>query len=70
MAGLPESLARQVIRVTATSPVDIEFTLSEKRTVVWGDSDRGAEKARTLTHLLTREARMYNVSSPEFPAYR
>ena len=42
----------------------------EKRTVVWGDSDRGAEKARTLTHLLTREARMYNVSSPEFPAYR
>ncbi|MCZ4534983.1 FtsQ-type POTRA domain-containing protein [Gordonia terrae] len=70
VAGLPESLARQVIRVTATSPVDIEFTLSEKRTVVWGDSDRGAEKARTLTHLLTREARMYNVSSPEFPAYR
>ncbi|MBD0860092.1 FtsQ-type POTRA domain-containing protein [Gordonia sp. zg691] len=70
VAGLPESLARQVIRVTATSPVDIEFTLSGKRTVVWGDSDHGAEKARTLTHLLTRKATMYNVSSPEFPAYR
>ncbi len=42
VAGLPESLARQVIRVTATSPVDIEFILTGNRRVVWGDSDRGS----------------------------
>ncbi len=70
VAGLPESLARQVIRVSANSPVDIEFLLTGNRRVIWGDSDRGAEKARTLTYLLSRDAKMYNVSSPEFPAYK
>lgn len=70
VAGLPEPLLRQVIRVTATSPVAIEFTLTGKRTVVWGDSDHGDEKARTLGDLLTRKASMYNVSSPEYPAYK
>ncbi|GAA1482898.1 hypothetical protein GCM10009624_33380 [Gordonia sinesedis] len=69
-AGLPPRIAGQVQRVSATSPVDIEFALTDQRTVVWGDSDRGAEKARTLGYLLTRKASTYNVSSPEFPAYR
>lgn len=69
-AGLPEPLATQVTRVAATSPVDIEFTLTGERTVVWGDSERGAEKARTLGYLLTRKASNYNVSSPGFPSYR
>ncbi|MGV9710194.1 cell division protein FtsQ/DivIB [Gordonia sp. NPDC003424] len=70
VAELPPEITRQLVKVTASSPVDIEFTLKGNKTVVWGDSARGAEKARTLNALLSRDASMYNVSSPEFPAYR
>ncbi len=70
VAGLPEPIARELIRVSASSPVDIEFRLKGNKTVVWGDADRGDEKARTLTTLLGRDATVFNVSSPEFPAYR
>ncbi|MDL9937408.1 FtsQ-type POTRA domain-containing protein [Gordonia sp. ABSL1-1] len=67
---LPEPLAQQLEKISANSPVDITLTLKGNRTVVWGGSDRTADKARTLTALLTRKAKNYNVSSPEFPAYR
>lgn len=70
VGGLPPKLAEQVVKVSATSPVDIELILSRNRTVVWGDSQRGDEKARTLGYLLARDASEFNVSSPEFPAYR
>lgn len=70
VSALPETISSKLVKVTASSPVDIEFTLKGNKTVVWGDSERGAEKARTLTALLTRPASMYNVSSPEFPAYK
>lgn len=66
---LPESISGQLVAVSASSPVDITFTLKGDKTVVWGDSERGAEKARTLTAILTRPASTYNVSSPEFPAF-
>ncbi|NED65399.1 peptide transporter, partial [Streptomyces sp. SID10244] len=65
-----ESIGSRVVKVTASSPVDIQFTLKGNKTVVWGDSGQGAEKARTLGALLTRPATTYNVSSPEFPAYK
>ncbi|GAA3691539.1 cell division protein FtsQ/DivIB [Gordonia hankookensis] len=70
VSGLPESIGSRVVKVTASSPVDIQFTLKGNKTVVWGDSGQGAEKARTLGALLTRPATTYNVSSPEFPAYK
>lgn len=70
VADMPPDLSGLIVRIRATSPVDIQFTLRGNKTVVWGDSERGAEKARTLKALLTRKATMYNVSSPEFPAFR
>ncbi|GAC70032.1 cell division protein FtsQ/DivIB [Gordonia soli] len=70
VAGLPDDLAKKVRRVEASSPVDIQFRIDGDKRVVWGDSDRGAEKARTLGVLLSRKGTVYNVSSPEFPAYR
>ncbi|MFW0792889.1 FtsQ-type POTRA domain-containing protein [Gordonia sp. CPCC 205515] len=70
VADLPPAISRQLVRVTASSPVDIEFTLKGNKTVVWGDSSHGAEKARTLSALMTRDATMFNVSSPEFPAFK
>ncbi|MFT4043840.1 MAG: FtsQ-type POTRA domain-containing protein [Gordonia sp. (in: high G+C Gram-positive bacteria)] len=70
VVDLPRTLSARIVKVSASSPVDIEFTLAGNRTVVWGDSSRAAEKARTLRYLLVRDAKEYNVSSPEFPAYR
>lgn len=70
VAELPPSISAQLVKVTAGSPVDIEFTLKGNKTVVWGDNERGAEKARTLDALLPRDASMYNVSSPDFPAFK
>ncbi|MFT4126485.1 MAG: FtsQ-type POTRA domain-containing protein [Gordonia sp. (in: high G+C Gram-positive bacteria)] len=70
VASLPADLRGQILTVTASSPVDIEFGLRRDRTVIWGDDSRTADKARTLGYLLTRRASEYNVSSPDFPAYR
>ncbi|MGC4934971.1 cell division protein FtsQ/DivIB [Gordonia sp. DT30] len=70
VAGLPPELSALVVKVIATSPVDIEFALTGNRKVIWGDDSRGEEKARTLGYLLTRHATEYNVSAPNFPAYR
>lgn len=70
VADLPENIAALVQKVNATSPVDIELGLTRGRTVIWGDDSQGAEKARTLTYLLTRKATEYNVSAPEFPVYK
>ncbi|MBD0022653.1 FtsQ-type POTRA domain-containing protein [Gordonia pseudamarae] len=70
VADLPAYLTRLLVSVAATSPVDIELALKGERTVVWGDSDRGEEKARALKNLLTRKGTLYNVSSPDFPAFK
>lgn len=70
VAGFPPYLTRVLVSVAATSPVDIELTLKGDRRVVWGDSDRGDEKARALKNLLTRQGTLYNVSSPDFPAFK
>ncbi|GGO75455.1 cell division protein FtsQ/DivIB [Nonomuraea cavernae] len=63
--GLPGSLAGRVRQVRATSAEDVSFDLSDGRTVIWGGSDRGEDKARILTTLLRREAGVYDVSSPD-----
>ncbi|MEV0596466.1 cell division protein FtsQ/DivIB [Nonomuraea cavernae] len=63
--GLPGSLAGKVRQVRATSAEDVSFDLSDGRTVIWGGSDRGDDKARILTTLLRREADVFDVSSPD-----
>lgn len=70
LEDLPEQISVMVRGVSAVSPVSIEFTLDGDRTVVWGDEENGAAKARTLEHLLSQKGSWYNVSSPEFPAFR
>ena len=70
VAGLPEFLSRQVVSVAASSPSDVRLTLRDRKTVVWGDADRGADKARTLRFLLPRDGTEYNVSAPEYPTFR
>ncbi|HUR05194.1 MAG TPA: FtsQ-type POTRA domain-containing protein [Nonomuraea sp.] len=63
--SLPDDLAAKVRLVRASSPEGVSLELSDGRSVVWGGSDRGADKARILASLLRRKADVYDVSSPD-----
>lgn len=68
--SLPRRLASQVGVVRASSPDDIEFSVGDGVTVVWGDAERSARKAEVLTALMARRARVYDVSAPDLPTLR
>ncbi|MFC0313797.1 cell division protein FtsQ/DivIB [Gordonia phosphorivorans] len=70
VAGLPDWLRRDVQSVSASSPADLTLHLTKSRTVVWGDSERGEDKAEALKHVLKLNAKSFNVSSPDYPAVR
>ncbi|WP_078311801.1 MULTISPECIES: FtsQ-type POTRA domain-containing protein [unclassified Mycobacterium] len=65
LTSLAPDLARQVAKVAAPSVSSITLTLDDGRTIVWGTTDRTAEKAEKLGALLTQPGRMYDVSSPD-----
>ena len=62
--ALPAPLLAQVSQVDATSADDVRLKLRTGATVVWGSDERAAEKARILTTLIAKRARVYDVSSP------
>ncbi len=61
---LPRYLARSVVSVQAPSASEVTLRLARGITVVWGGTDRPAEKARELALLMRTNARTYNVSAP------
>ncbi|MFI6596755.1 cell division protein FtsQ/DivIB [Nonomuraea sp. NPDC050536] len=65
IASLPDVLQGKVRQVRATTAEGVSLDLNDGRTVVWGGSDRAADKARILTTLLRRKADVYDVSSPD-----
>lgn len=67
---LPAALLRKVKVVEAPGPTEVTLQLRGGRTVVWGGPERSAEKARTLAALLKRDAKVYDVSSPEVATTR
>lgn len=70
LRALPPAVARQVRQVSADSPDAVRLQLGGGRTVVWGSSGRAARKAAVLAVLLTRRARVYDVSAPDAPTTR
>jgi cell division protein FtsQ len=62
--ALPARLRSSVTSVTAPSPDQVTLQLTGGVTVVWGDADDGAAKARELAILMQTHARYYDVSSP------
>ena len=74
LAALPEVLRAQVLTVDATvaagAPGQVTLGLAGARQVLWGTSDRGADKARVLVPLLTEPGRVYDVTSPDLPTIR
>jgi len=70
MTALAPEVAGQVSRVAAPSVASITLTLADGRVVVWGNTDRTAEKAQKLAALLTQPGHTYDVSSPDLPTVR
>jgi cell division protein FtsQ len=60
----------QVRQVRAASPEEVEVQLTRGRTVLWGSTERGARKAAVLAVLISRKARVYDVSAPDTPTTR
>jgi len=70
MTALAPEVAGQISRVAASSVASITLTLADGRVVVWGNTDRTAEKAQKLAALLTQPGQIYDVSSPDLPTVR
>ncbi|CAJ1497078.1 cell division protein FtsQ/DivIB [[Mycobacterium] kokjensenii] len=70
MTALAPDVAGQVSRVAAQSVASVTLTLVDNRVVVWGSTDRTAEKAQKLAALLTQPGHTYDVSSPDLPTVR
>ncbi|ORB01404.1 cell division protein FtsQ [Mycolicibacter minnesotensis] len=70
MTALAPDVAGQISRVAAPSVSSITLTLADGRVVVWGNTDRTAEKAQKLAALLTQPGHTYDVSSPDLPTVR
>lgn len=70
MTALAPEVAGQIGRVAAPSVASITLTLVDGRVVVWGKTDRTAEKAQKLAALLTQPGHTYDVSSPDLPTVR
>jgi cell division protein FtsQ len=61
---LPRYLARSVVSMQAPSATEVTLRLARGITIVWGGTDRAAQKSRELAVLMRTHARSYNVSAP------
>ncbi|MBK1788381.1 cell division protein FtsQ/DivIB [Prauserella cavernicola] len=65
--SLPGQLRERVTVVRADTPGSVEFTLEGGKVVRWGDAQQTDRKAKVLAALMTREGKVFDVSSPELP---
>ena len=70
ITALDPEIAGQVGRVAAPSVSSVTLTLNDGRVVIWGSTDRTAEKAGKLSALLTQPGHTYDVSSPDLPTVK
>jgi cell division protein FtsQ len=61
---LPRYLSRSLVSVRAPTATDVTLRLRNGVSIVWGGTDRPAEKAKELAALLRTHARSYDVSAP------
>jgi cell division protein FtsQ len=70
LGDAPPSLNGQLLEVRAATPDQVTLRLTHKRTVVWGSPERGRRKAAVLAALMSRRAKVYDVSAPDAPTTR
>jgi cell division protein FtsQ len=61
---LPAALAGKLTSITAPTPESVTLHLSDGRTVLWGGTDRSADKARLLAVLIGRPGSYFDLSDP------
>jgi cell division protein FtsQ len=64
LGELPAGLRGSVSSVTAPAPDQVTLRLSDRVTVLWGGTDRAADKAEELAILMKTRAHYYDVSAP------
>jgi cell division protein FtsQ len=62
--ALPPALARRVSLISTASTESITLRLFDGRIVLWGGTDRGADKAKLMAALLRQPGRYYDISDP------
>ncbi len=65
-----ESFRGQVADVRARTPYDVEITLTDGRTVIWGDAEQSATKMQILPAVLQQPGTTYNISDPSLVTVR
>lgn len=71
LLALPDDLRKKVVKITASTEDDVEFTLtgSSAQHVQWGNSELSDHKARVLEILVKKNRKekgiTYNVASPD-----
>lgn len=68
--NVPTWLKSQIKGIGASSRDNVKIALSDNRTVIFGDSSRIERKLAVLQVLLTKKARIYDVSAPDVPVTR
>jgi cell division protein FtsQ len=63
-AALPATLDRKISLISAATTESVTLALTDGRTVLWGGTDRDADKARLLPVLLGQPGRYFDVSDP------
>lgn len=67
ITALPDSVLGEVEAVVAERPDRVRLLLTRGRTVEWGSTRLTERKAAILPALLTREGKVYDVTSPALP---
>lgn len=67
---LPPEVRDQVREVRAAGLESVTLRLSRGRTVEWGSAERSERKAAVLAVLLTRKAKVYDITAPDSPTTR
>ena len=64
-AALSAAESAEVATISAPSDESITLKLADGRTVLWGGTDRGADKARLLSAVLAEPGAYFDVSDPD-----
>ena len=62
--ALPAGFGKDVTLITAPSPESVALKLTDGRVVLWGGTDRDADKARLLPVLLKQPGDYFDLSDP------
>ena len=62
--ALPATILKSLGSISAPSQESVTLTLRDGRIVLWGGTDRSADKARLLTALLGQPGRYFDLSDP------